>query len=158
MTPFLYAEFDAPVVAQGSHLDNTPVAHPSGKTRRGNREVNNRPPGLSPECHFPTSVEHNQVVSDDYLINQYSPPIYTSFSPTGRLAIDVTRNMGSSNSLAEALLKEVNLNLDDFEGIVRGEVAAVHTHTCHLYPSESRVGPRKVSSAIIGVLYNPSPP
>ena len=56
VTLFLYAELDAPVAAQGSHLEYAPVAYPWSKTGRGNREVNNRPPGPSSECHLSTPV------------------------------------------------------------------------------------------------------
>ena len=48
--------------------------------------------------------------------------------PTRGLAIEVTLNYGPSNSLAEAFLKEENLRLEDLERIVRGKVAAIHTH------------------------------
>ena len=40
---FQYDELDAPVVAQGSHLEYAPVAYSWSKTGRGNQEVNNPP-------------------------------------------------------------------------------------------------------------------
>ena len=44
VTPFMHAELDASVVAQGSQAEYAPIAYPWGKTGRGNREVSNRPP------------------------------------------------------------------------------------------------------------------
>ena len=49
--------------------------------------------------------------------------------------------------LAEALLKEEDLGLEDLERIVGGEVAAVHTHTRHLPPPH--VGLQKIPDAQI---------
>ena len=41
VTPFLHAELNALVVTQGTYCEEAPVAHPSSKTGRGNREVDN---------------------------------------------------------------------------------------------------------------------
>ena len=44
VTPFLDAELDALMVTQCYYIEDAPVANPGGKTGRGNREVDNRPP------------------------------------------------------------------------------------------------------------------
>ena len=68
---FQYTGLDALVLALGSHLVIAPVAYIWNKSGRGSRKVNIRPFGLSSEYHFPTLIQHNQVVSGENFANQY---------------------------------------------------------------------------------------
>ena len=46
VTPFLDAKLDDLMVTLCYYTEDAPVANPGGKTGRGNREVDNRPPPL----------------------------------------------------------------------------------------------------------------
>ena len=72
-------------------------------------------------------------------------------TPLGRLTVEVAPYEAPPDSLAEALLKEENLGLEDLQMIVGGEVAAVHTHTRHLHPNGPRVDLQEVLDAEIRV-------
>ena len=81
------------------------------------------------------------------------------FDPLGRLTIKVARDTGPPTSLSEAFLKEEDLGLEDLERIAGREVAAVHTHPCHLHSSEPRIGLQEIPDAQIRATNkDPSPP
>ena len=137
------------MVTQRYYLEDRPVANPWSEARCSNREINYWPPCSSSEREFPALIRDDQVVPSDHLANQDSPPIKAGLTPLGRLTVEVAPYEGPPDSLAEALLKEKNLGLEDLERIVGGEVAAVHTHTRHLHPNEHRVGLQEVPDAQI---------
>ena len=77
-----------------------------------------------------------------------------AFSALGRLAIKVTQNEVSPNSLAKVSLMEENLSLEDLKRIVRENVAAVHTHPRHSHPNEFCTGLQKVPFLSLTVFFN----
>ena len=81
------------------------------------------------------------------LCSRASP--FDMLSPFGRLTIEVTPYESPPDSFTDASLQKENLGLEDLERIVRGEVAALKTHTCHLRPNNPRVRLQKIPDAQI---------
>ena len=109
VSPFLDAKLNVLMVTQCYYIEDAPVANPGGKTGRGNREVDNRPPRSSSERKIPAPIQYIQVIPGDHFSDQDSPPVQTGFSPLGRLTIKFARNKGPPTSLFEAFLKEEDL-------------------------------------------------
>ena len=105
------------------------------------------------------SIQYNQVVPSDHLIDQDSPPVQMGFSPLKRLTVEVVRNKGPPTNLSEAFLKEEGLGLEDLERVVGREAAAAHTHPRHLHTNEPCVVLQKIPDAQIRATNkDPSPP